>query len=165
MLRVLMFLAGLVCVISTNTLHLVGDSQCVGASLVANTLLETKRWTTIKATCKNGTRTEYWASHVDDAHIQPGDSVIVYLGSNDWGKPDAKPILAKLKGTNCVWVGPPLIRGKDNGVADHLKREVVTDGTCKFLDSRTLDLKLPDGVHTSEPSRWLRIALKMFEQV
>lgn len=149
--------------VPAGTLHLVGDSQCAGATLYASRIDETKRWSSVKGTCKGGTRVPYWNEHVKEAQLKPGDSVAIYLGSNDWGKPDPGPLLAHVKasGASCVWVGPPLIRGNDNGVANHLKRTIEADGTCKFLDSRPLNIRQEDGVHPgpNEHKRWLRAAL------
>lgn len=151
------------CVASPGTLQLIGDSQCAGSSMIASRVPETKRWATVKATCKGGTRTPYWGDRAKELNFSQDDAVVIYLGSNDWGKPDPKPILTKIAASKakCVWVGPPLIRGNDNGVASHLKRIVEADGTCKFLDSRTLNLRLDDGVHpgTREHARWLSAAL------
>jgi lysophospholipase L1-like esterase len=116
----------------------------------------------MKITCKGGTSTQQWHTKIDEANIKSGDIVIVFLGSNDWyRKPDPKPILTKLKGTSCVWVGPPDMPKLRGPAADHLKKEIETDGMCKFLDSRNLKLQLPDGVHTSEPGKWLFEALKL----
>lgn len=143
----------MIAAVALALLHVIGDSQACGVGLVAPK--------DAVITCKGGTRTPYWVTHVEDAKVKPGDEVIVFLGSNDWGEVDARPILKALKGTRCVWVGPPLIRGKDNGVADRLKRQVEEDGTCRFLDSRPLKLAQPDGVHTSEPGRWLKAALSL----
>lgn len=101
---------------------------------------------------------------IDAVGIKPGDDVVMFIGSNDWwGKPDIKPLLVKLKGTSCVIAGPPLIRGKV-GAADVLKRDVEADGTCRYLDSRVLNLKQADGVHTSESARWLRAALQLLSR-
>lgn len=139
---------------SQPTTHIVGDSQ-------ACSMRYTSLSKGMKITCKGGTSTQQWHTKIDEADVKPGDTVIVFLGSNDWyRKPDPKPILVKLKGTKCVWVGPPDMPKHRGPAADHLKKEVEADGTCKFLDSRTLRLKLPDGVHTSEPGRWLSEALK-----
>ncbi len=136
------------CVTSEPTLHIVGDSQACSVKPHAPK--------DAVVTCKVGSRTAEWVQRIDTAGIKPGDDVLVFLGSNDWGgHPDAKPLLAKLRGTRCVFVGPPLIRGKA-GAADVLKAQVEADGTCAYLDSRELHLQQPDGVHTSEPARWLR---------
>lgn len=151
------------CVTSLGKLQLIGDSQCVGSSVVASRVVETKRWATVKATCKGGTRTPYWNERVKELNLSDNDAVVIYLGSNDWGQPDPKPILAKIAASKakCVWIGPPLIRGNDNGVANHLMKTIKADGTCKFLDSRTLNLRLEDGVHpgSQEHMRWLKTAL------
>lgn len=151
------------CVVSSAKLQLIGDSQCVGSSMVTGRVAETKRWASVKATCQGGTRTPYWNERVKELSFSKGDAVVIYLGSNDWGRPDPKPILTKIapSGATCVWVGPPLIRGNDNGVASHLKKVIEEDGTCAFLDSRTLNLQQGDGVHPGpqEHARWLRAAL------
>ena len=131
--------------------------------MIASRVPETKRWATVKATCKGGTRTPYWNDRVKELNFAQDDTVVIYLGSNDWGHPDPKPILTKIAAAKakCVWVGPPLIRGNDNGVASHLKKTIETDGTCVFLDSRALNLRLEDGVHPGarEHMRWLSAAL------
>jgi hypothetical protein len=143
------------------TLHIVGDSQACGAGMVAGQTPELKAWPRVKVTCKVGTPVKYWEAHLDEAGLKAGDSVLVYLGSNDWGgNPDPKPVLAKIKasGAKCVWVGPPLIRGKD-GAASKLKADVEKDGACAYLDSRSLNLRQADGVHpasSAEHTRWLR---------
>jgi len=140
------------------TLHIVGDSQACGAGLIVRHVDELKAWGNVKVTCKGGTRVNYWHDKIDTANLKPGDSVLVYLGSNDWaGSVDPGPLLTKIKlsGAKCVWMGPPLIRGKA-GAAPGLKAEVTADGTCAYLDSRELHLQQPDGVHTSEAARWLR---------
>jgi lysophospholipase L1-like esterase len=151
------------CEASTGTLHLVGDSQCAGSTLYASRIPETKQWASVKGTCKGGTRVPYWNDHIGEAQLKPNDAVVIYLGSNDWGKPDPTAILTAIKASHasCVWVGPPLIRGNDNGVADHLKKMIEADGTCKFLDSRPLHIRQEDGVHPGpeEHKRWLRAAL------
>lgn len=137
------------------TTHIVGDSQ-------ACSMRYTPLSKGMKITCKGGTSTQQWHTKIDEAGITSGDRVVVFLGSNDWyRKPDPKPILAKLKGTKCVWVGPPDMPKHRGPAADHLKKEVEADGTCAYLDSRTFNLKLPDGVHTSEPGRWLSEAIKL----
>lgn len=147
-----------------RTLHIVGDSQACGSSGAVKSVEEAKEWDQVKVTCKGGTRVQYWYDRIDDAGLRQGDAVLIYLGSNDWGgPPDPKPLLAKVKasGAKCVWVGPPLIRGKD-GAAPYLKREVSAEGTCEYLDSRELQLRLGDGVHPatlSEHVRWLRAGL------
>lgn len=130
-------------------LRIVGDSQACGVGLVAPKDAHVQ--------CKVGSRTSHWSERV---LAQPGDAVLVFLGSNDSLPVDVRPLLARLKGTRCVWVGPPLIRGRDSGVADSIRRQVQADGTCRFLDSRPLRLAQPDGVHTSEPARWLSAALR-----
>jgi len=149
--------------IKRGTLHLVGDSQACGAGAVAKDVSLTRSWSAIVTTCKVSTQTSYWHDHIAEAGLKPGDTVIIYLGSNDWARPDPKPILAKIRasGAKCVWNGPPLIRGKDNGVASHLKRAIEADGTCRFLDSRELHLVQGDGVHPgpSEHRRWLTASL------
>lgn len=153
MLATLLFLLQIT---SSNTLHVVGDSQCAGVSFVVKNVTEMRRWSTIKSTCQVGSTTSQWVVKIDSVGIRPGDDVLVFLGSNDWwGKPNARLLLAKLKGTRCVFVGPPLIRGKA-GAADTLKTQVEDDRTCRYLDSRQLHLVQPDGVHTSESIRWLR---------
>lgn len=148
---------------SLGTLYLIGDSQCAGASMIATRVAETKQWTKIKSTCKVSTQTSYWMSRASDFRFTKDDVVVVYLGSNDSGKPNPAPILAKIAQANakCVWVGPPLIRGKDNGVANHLKKTIGDDATCEYLDSRAINLQLVDGVHPNikEHTRWLRLAL------
>lgn len=146
-------------------LHLVGDSQCVGAARIAKDVVGSG-WRETVATCKGGTRTSYWEKAIDGANINNGDSTIVYLGSNDLGKVDATPVLKKIAAAGvrrCVWVGPPLINGRDNGAADQIRSQVEKDGTCKFLDSRQLKLRLEDGVHPgpSEHRRWLRAAVEL----
>lgn len=147
------------------TLHIIGDSQACGAGWVVNKVVEANTWSKTKVTCKGGTRVQYWYDHVDQANIKAGDSVLVYLGSNNLGDvPDPKPLLSKIKatGAQCVWVGPPLIYGK-NGAAPYLKKEVTDDGTCVYLDSRELKLLLGDKVHPatlSEHARWLRAAIQ-----
>ncbi len=151
---------------SPPTLHIVGDSQACGAGLVAGKVAELKAWPRVKVTCRGGTPVRYWSEHIDDAGLKPGDSVLIYLGSNDWGgSPDASVVLAKVKasGAKCVWVGPPLIRGKD-GAAPRLMEKVRSDKTCAYLDSRELHLQQPDGVHTSEPARWLRAGVAKLSQ-
>jgi hypothetical protein len=147
----------------SSTLHLIGDSQCAGASSIVKKMDVARSWKNIVSTCKGGTRIPYWNTHIEDVVMNHGDTVVIYLGSNDWGKPDPSIILSKIARANakCVWVGPPLIRGKDNGIASHLKRVIETDGTCSFLDSRDLKLKLGDGVHPGpqEHKRWLSAAI------
>lgn len=151
--------------IDPPTLHVVGDSQACGAGWAIGKVDETKAWGKTKVTCKGGTRVQYWYDHVDEAGLKPGDSVLVYLGSNNWGDPpDPKPLLAKIKasGAQCVWVGPPLIYGKD-GAAPYLKKAVTDDGTCVYLDSRELKLILGDKVHPAtlaEHMRWLRAGVQ-----
>ena len=148
------------------TLHIVGDSQACGAGMAAAKVEETKAWARVKTTCKGGTPVRYWNGHIADVGLRPGDSVLVYLGSNDWGAvSDPTEVLAKIKasGAKCVWVGPPQIRGKD-GAAPRLKEKVTADGTCAYLDSRELRLQQPDGVHTSEPGRWLRSGVAKLSQ-
>lgn len=146
-------------------LHVIGDSQACGAGWVINKLDETKAWSKTKVTCKVGTRVQYWYDHVDAAGLKPGDSVLIYLGSNNWGDlPDPRPLLAKVKASEaqCVWVGPPLVYGKD-GAAPHLKKAVTDDGTCVYLDSRDLKLRLGDRVHPAtlaEHMRWLRASIQ-----
>lgn len=149
-------------ILHPETLHIVGDSQACGAGLIKGKVEELKNWSQVKVTCKGGTRIQYWHSKIDEVGLKKGDFVVVYLGSNDWETSvNAKPLLLKLKDTHCVFVGPPLIRNK-NGVADIIKKQVELDGTCRYLDSRKLNLKQPDGVHTSEPIRWLLAAIKLF---
>lgn len=140
------------------TLHIAGDSQACSMRYAVKAK-------GAKITCKGGSSTQQWHTKIDEAGIKPGDEVIVFLGSNDWyRKPDPKPILTKLKGTKCVWVGPPSMPRHRGPAADHLKKEVEADGTCRYLDSRELSLRLPDGVHTSEPGRWLRAALALLKK-
>jgi len=135
------------------TLHIMGDSQaCSVKSYVSKSTV---------VDCQVGSTTAQWTTKIDSVSIKPGDDVVMFIGSNDWaGKPNIGPLLAKLKGISCVIVGPPLIRGK-NGAAEVLKRDVEADGTCRYLDSRTLKLTQPDGVHTPEGKRWLTAALKL----
>ncbi len=153
-------------IISPGKLQLIGDSQCAGSFLIVPKVIETKQWRTVQASCKNGTSTLYWVNRINSIDLSASDAIIVYLGSNDWGHPDPNPILKKiaLSKAKCIWVGPPLIRGKDNGVAEHLKRVIEADKTCIFLDSRTLHLRLEDGVHpgSKEHIRWLRTSLANF---
>ncbi len=142
--------------VSKPMLHIIGDSHACGVKPYAPV------GTTVD--CQVGSTTAQWVKKIDSVGIKPGDDVLIFLGTNDWwGKPDAKPLLAKLKGTNCVWVGPTLVRGKD-GAAETLKKQFSKDETCRYLDSRKLNLKLIDGIHTSESSRWLNAALKLLTQ-
>lgn len=133
--------------------YILGDSQACGASAYAP-----KDWITV---CKVGSTVGQWNSRIDSIPLSKGDNVIVFLGSNDWyATPNVVPLLTKLrtKQVHCVFVGPPLIRGQD-GSAQYLKSSVEKDGTCKYLDSRTLHLRQPDGVHTSEYKKWLNSAV------
>lgn len=142
-----------------DTLYLVGDSQCAGAAAHVRRSHD-DRWTSYKHSCKVGSSTAYWSSNYHVFEPSKNDVVLVYLGSNDWGKPDPTRLLSWIRrsGARCVFVGPPKIRGVDNGVAENLKRSVETDGACKFFDTRKLNLRLPDGVHPDviEHGRWFR---------
>jgi hypothetical protein len=140
-----------------NTLHIIGDSQACGVGSVSKRLNDVNLWSKIKISCKVGSRTSYW---FDKISVKHGDHVIIFLGSNDNENVDAKPLLASLKNTRCVFVGPPLIRN-NVGAADTLKQQVESDGTCRYLDSRFLHLKQIDGVHTNELTRWLNAALRL----
>jgi hypothetical protein len=139
--------------LSQSKLHIIGDSQACSVKPHAPK--------DAIVSCQVGSTTAQWVKKIDTVGIVTGDKVIVFIGSNDWGgKPSIKPLLMKLVGTSCVVAGPPLIRGK-NGAADVLKRDVEADGTCRYLDSRTLNLSQPDGVHTGESKRWLAMALRL----
>lgn len=157
MLIALLFYSKLSIADTNKTLHIIGDSQACGVGLVSKRLNEVELWNKVKISCKVGSRTSYW---FDKISVKNGDDVIIFLGSNDNANVNAKPLLAKLKNTNCVFVGPPLIRN-NNGAADTLKQQVQLDGTCRYLDSRNLHLKQIDGVHTNELSRWLNAALRL----
>ncbi len=146
-----------------KTLHIIGDSQACGAGWVVSKV-NTKAWDNTKVTCVGGTRVQWWYNKIDDVKLTSNDSVLIYLGSNDWGgPPDPGPLLAKIKasGARCTWVGPPKIRGKD-GAAPYLKKKIIDDKTCVYLDSRELELQLGDGVHPAtlnEHMRWLRAGI------
>lgn len=152
---------------SARTLHVFGDSQCAGASSVAKSVPSLNRWPNVRFSCKTSTRISHWANGLlKTDQMRANDAAIVYLGSNDWiGSADPRAVLNMLaaRRVKCLWIGPPLIQGIDNGVADKLKREVESHGACKYLDSRQLGLFQPDGVHPTpqEHVRWLETGLKL----
>lgn len=146
-----------------ETLYLIGDSQCAGAAAHVRRSHD-ERWKTFKHNCRVGSSTAYWSSNYHVFEPNKADVVLVYLGSNDFGRPDPTRLLSWLRstGAKCVFVGPPKIRGVDNGVADKLKMAVESEGTCKYFDTRKLQLRLPDGVHPDniEHGRWFREVTK-----
>lgn len=140
-----------------NKLYILGDSQACGVKQYAP-----KGAIVI---CKVGSRISEWNKKIQNIDIRPQDEVIIFLGSNDWySSPNTFPITQKLNSTNCVFVGPPLIRGK-NGSADIIKYQITSDKTCKYLDSRDLNLIQVDGVHTKESKRWLDAALSLLATI
>lgn len=136
-----------------HKLYILGDSQACGVKPYApkNAIV----------ICKVGSTISQWNKKIQNIDIRPQDEVIIFLGSNDWySSPNTFPITQKLNFTNCVFVGPPLIRGKI-GSADIIKSQILNDKTCKYLDSRELNLIQVDGVHTKESKRWLDAALNL----
>jgi hypothetical protein len=136
-----------------HKLYILGDSQACGVKQYAP-----KGAIVI---CQVGSRISQWNKKIQNIDIGPQDEVIIFLGSNDWySSPNTLPITQKLNSTKCVFVGPPMIRNK-NGSADVIKSQISQDGTCKYLDSRELNLIQVDGVHTKESKRWLDVALSL----
>lgn len=151
-----------------RTLILLGDSQACGASIVARASKEIKNeFDNVETFCKVGSRTSYW-NEVKLGRRTARDVVLVYLGSNDANLIEPSKVLGAVKETDakCVWVGPPIPAKKK--INEDLKKKIVEEGTCSYVDSIALQVKLGDGIHpasSSEHLKWLRAALKAsFEQ-
>ncbi len=113
----------------------------------------------VSTICKSGTRTAYWEGAKMRTALLTGkyDVVIVFLGTNDYGsKPDPTKIVQQIAatGATCVWVGPPLVRGKKSATNEHLRTSVAP---CVYLDTQALNIPLVDGVHPTGPGavKWL----------
>lgn len=143
----------------TPHLFVIGDSQACGVTGCVSPQPCTKdtaiNGTPARVYCKVGAHTAEFTTVVPTLGIGRGDTVIIFLGSNDYdGKPDPTPIVRTIEaaGASYLWVGPPAIRGKDGAAPAHLQ-SVLGD---KYFDSRTLNLQLRDGIHptSSEFARW-----------
>jgi len=141
----------------TPHLFVIGDSQACGATGAPNLTTKTidLNGTPARVHCKVGAHTSEFAAIVPTLGISRGDTVIVFLGSNDYdSKPDPTAIVKAIEaaGASTLWVGPPSIRGKDGAAPAHLQ-SVLGD---RYFDSRTLNLQLRDGIHptASEFARW-----------
>ncbi len=93
----------------------------------------------------------------------PFDLIIVELGANyrfaenppELAKQEIQKFISDLKGTNCIWIGPPTRRAQMEKMPPLVKaiRETV-ESACSFIDSTTLTtypLRGGDGVHFSFP--------------
>lgn len=142
-------------------LFVIGDSQACGVTGCGSdstkpcTKDTTLNGTPARVYCKVGAHTSEFTNVVPTLDIASGDTVIVFLGSNDYdSKPDPAPIVKAIEsaGASYLWVGPPAIRGKDGTAPAHLQSVLGN----AYFDSRKLDLKLRDGIHPtpSEFARW-----------
>lgn len=142
-------------------LFVIGDSQACGVTGCGSdstkpcTKDTTLNGTPARVYCKVGAHTSEFTAVVPTLGIGRGDTVIIFLGSNDYdSKPDPTPIVRAIEaaGASYLWVGPPAIRGKEGTAPAHLQ-SVLGD---KYFDSRALNLQLRDGIHptASEFARW-----------
>ncbi len=163
-------------------LFVIGDSQACGATGVANpcgsdpsrpcaksgdtfaNVIDLDGTRTL-VYCKVGAHTSEFAAIVPTLGIGTGDTVLVFLGSNDYdAKPDPTGIVKAIKaaGASYLWVGPPAIRGRVGAAPAYLKSKLG----AAYYDSRELDLKLADGIHPSpdEFARWKAAVLAEVRQ-
>jgi lysophospholipase L1-like esterase len=151
----------------SGTLWIIGDSQAAGITEIASpcgsipnnpTCAKSGQvfsgtvpfgGTSAKVLAQIGGRTSDWtAAKLEALAISPGDTLVVFLGSNDYdGRPDPSVIqaFAKRRGTSLLWVGPPAIRGKIGTAPAFLAAALGGD----YLDSRGLQIPLVDGIHPS----------------
>jgi hypothetical protein len=163
-------------------LIIIGDSQACGATGVANpcgsdpsrlcaksgeTFADIVEVGGTKAIvyCKVGAHTSEWAAAVPSLGLKQGDVVLVFLGSNDYNaKPDPTPLVNAIKATGAsyLWVGPPAIRGQVGVAPAYLASKLG----AAYFDSRTLSLKLADGIHPtpSEFARWMTAVLAIVQK-
>jgi lysophospholipase L1-like esterase len=136
-----------------HKIFIVGDSEaCMIASVANTTLSELKNGDSFSASCKVGSRIEYWNSRIkDELKAQStADTVVVMLGTNhylDKKVPDVKPILDQIvdKKLKCIWVGNFAVHGKKWQINSMLKTAV--EPVCKYYDAENAPIKLHDGIH------------------
>ena len=146
---------------SAPHLFVIGDSQACGVTGCGSdstkpcTKVADLNGTPASVYCKVGAHTSEFTTVVPTLGIARGDTVLIFLGSNDYdSKPDPTAIVKAIEtaGASYLWVGPPSIRGKDGTAPAHLQSMLGN----AYFDSRALDLKLRDGIHptSSEFARW-----------
>jgi len=144
----------------------VGDSQaCIVSQLTTDknpsrAFLEgeTNADVEIRVTCKIGSRVADWNKKIDAVKIDKGDTVFVFLGSNEFdNQPDPTTIVRSIlrRGARPIWIGPPRIRGGEGRAPAFIAEKLRKLGVA-FFDSRKLDLQQSDGVHPTpeEANRW-----------
>lgn len=148
----------------SQSILVVGDSEACSMNYGAISAVR-QPGEIVSTVCKSGTRTAYWEGERMRTALSTGkyDSVIVFLGTNDYGtRPDPTKIVSQIKssGADCVWVGPPLVRGQKSATNDYLRTRV---SPCVYLDTQALGIPLSDGIHpTSAGSiKWLTEAWRL----
>jgi len=133
-----------------KTMLVLGDSQAIAT--FGEIKREFKGEYNVDLSAKVGTRIGFWSKDKLKALETPRDVVVIFLGSNgyDAHPENVKPIIDSLGTAQCVWVGPPKVRGHKYRFNEELKAAVVD--RCKYIDSQKLNLVLPDGVHPDSSS-------------
>jgi hypothetical protein len=119
----------------------IGDSEaCAEAHMAANDGIPTL--------CKSSTTIEWWADNVPDV-VKNVNIVIIFLGANncDSSKTNSSvdTLIKKLNAQQCIWVGPPLIRGEKCAIVEPLRAAVKNK--CIYIDSSALNIEQRDRVH------------------
>jgi len=153
----------LMCLVPQKIL-IVGDSEACAMKFGAVKAVRTSE-EKVDIDCVGGTRVGWWSNGRMKQALskEKYDVVIVFLGTNDYGmKPDPSKVVQDItdSGAACVWVGPPLVRGKRSATNEHLKANV---SPCLYLDSQALGVPLADGVHPTGAGavKWLKKAWQM----
>jgi hypothetical protein len=119
----------------------IGDSEACAVSRLASN-------DGIPTFCKVSSRIEWWASNAP-RRARNARTVVIFLGANNCDDKivgaSVNTLLTQLNAERCVWVGPPVIRGKACGVSPLLGEAL--EGRCTFVDSSDLPIELRDGVH------------------
>lgn len=164
----------------SSNLWVIGDSQACGATGVgspcgsvrpipSNCAKSGERFyqqiefdgVTLYVDCTVGSHTRDWTDAVlNTLGIYSGDTVIVFLGSNDYDSPiNPNNIIrwADSNGIKLLWVGPPKLFEKEGKCVPVLHNALG----MRYFDSRVLNLKLGDGVHPTpdEYKRWMRAVI------
>ena len=117
----------------------------------------------ISSEFKGGTNIQQWQDGLMDAALAKHkdiDTIVIFLGTNNIGRKtelDVAPLLDKIKGKKCIWVGPPAVQGKKWLFNKLLRDSVIKSSNCKYLNSEDLKLHLPDEWHPAPESSilWL----------
>lgn len=143
---------------------IIGDSEaCAVGTSAKNVASEFGIQDAVAVECKIGSTIQYWEKNFKRvlAKHPKTDVVVVFLGTNHYSSivpPQTSNLLSQIKesSSECLWVGPVAVHGKNWPINEFLKQSVSDN--CSYFDTENFGLELVDGIHPEkkEAYRWLK---------